>query len=451
MAGTAAPRVDWSNWAGNQRATAAAVLRPGSAEEVAEAVRTAVARGHRIRPVGSGHSFTALATTDGYRLEPPRPTAVGAGGPDADPPPAGIRVDAARRQVTVPAGLTLRELNGLLARHGLAMPNLGDIDAQTVAGAISTGTHGTGAALGCLATTVTALTLVTGTGEVLRCAADEHPDVFAAARVSLGALGVLVDVTLQCVDAFVLHAHDRPDRLATVLADLPALVEAHDHVEFFWFPYTDRVQVKTNDRVPADDRPLPRWRGWLDDDFLANTVFGGACRLGRALPALAPTISAGIARAVGERHYTGRSDRVFCSPRRIRFTEMEYALPRAALPEALDALRRIVDGLPFRVLFPAEVRFTAADDIWLSHSHGRDSAYVAVHQYVGMPYEPYFRAFEQVATGLGGRPHWGKLHWRDAASLAGAYPRFADFHRLRDRLDPHRVFTNPHLTHILGP
>ncbi|MFD0783660.1 D-arabinono-1,4-lactone oxidase, partial [Micromonospora azadirachtae] len=326
----------------------------------------------------------------------------------------------------------------------------GDIDAQTVAGAISTGTHGTGAGHGCLATFVEAITLVTGEGEVLRCSAEENPDVFAAARVSLGALGVLVEVTLRCVDAFVLHAHERPAPLDDVLADLPTLIEAHDHIEFYWFPYTERVQVKANDRVPADDRPLSRLRGWLDDEFLSNTVFAGACRVGRAVPALAPTISAISARALTERRYTGRSDAVFCTSRRVRFVEMEYGLPRAALGEALAALRRIVDGLPFKVLFPVEVRFTASDDIWLSHGYGRDSAYLAIHQYVGMPYEPYFTAFERIATELGGRPHWGKLHWRDAESLAPAYPRWADFRTVRDRLDPDRVFTNPHLTRLLG-
>ncbi|MEV4493279.1 D-arabinono-1,4-lactone oxidase [Micromonospora coxensis] len=434
MAGTTTA---WSNWAGNQHSVATAILRPGTVDDLTQAVRDAAAAGERIRPVGSGHSFTAVARPDGRLL-------------DLTALETDVRVDLAERLVTVPAGMTLRTLNALLAAHGLAMPNLGDIDAQTIAGAISTGTHGTGAAYGCLSTFVEALTLVTGTGEVLRCSADEHPDVFAAARVGLGALGVLVEVTLRCVDAFVLRAHERPAPLSAVLADLPGLVDRHDHVEFYWFPYTDRVQVKANDRVPADDRPLPRWRGWLDDEFLSNTVFAGACRLGRAVPALAPAISAVSARALTERTYTGRSHTVFCTPRRVRFVEMEYGIPRAALPEALSALRRIVDRLPFKVLFPVEVRFTAADDIWLSHGYGRDSAYIAVHQYVGMPYEPYFRAFEEVTTALGGRPHWGKMHWRDAASLATAYPRFADFQALRNRLDPHRLLTNPHLTHILG-
>ncbi|ABP56456.1 D-arabinono-1,4-lactone oxidase [Salinispora tropica] len=436
MVATAGSVNAWSNWAGNQRGTATSVLRPTSNAEIAEAVRAAVAGGERIRPVGSGHSFTPVARTDGHRME-------------LTGLPHEARVDLDRRLVTVPAGTTLRTLNRLLAGHGLALPNLGDIDAQTVAGAISTGTHGTGARYGCLSTFVTALTLVTGVGEVLHCSADENPDVFAAARVSLGALGVLVDVTLSCVDAFVLHAHERPAPLAGVLAELPELVERHDHVEFYWFPYTDRVQVKSNDRVPVNDRPLPGWHRWLNDEFLSNTLLAGACRLGRAVPALAPGISSVAARVLTERRYTGPSDAVFCSPRRVRFVEMEYALPREALAPALADLRRIVDRLPVKVLFPAEIRFSAADDVWLSHGYGRDSAYLAVHQYVGMPYEPYFRAVEELAEGLGGRPHWGKLHWRDAASLAPAYPRWDSFQAVRDRLDPHRVFASEHLSRIL--
>jgi FAD-linked oxidoreductase len=429
--------VTWSNWAGNQRATADSVRRPSSVDEIITTVRAAGMAGQRVKAVGSGHSFTDIARADDIRLELAGLTGT-------------IRLDAASRLVTVPAGMSLRALNELLAGHGLALPNLGDIDAQTIAGAISTGTHGTGAGFGCLSTFVEALTLVTGAGELLHCSADAYPDEFAAARVGLGALGVIVEVTLRCVDAFVLRAHERPAPLAEVLADLPALIAENDHCEFYWFPYTERVQVKTNNRVPADDQPLPRMRGWLDDEFLANTVFAGACRLGRAVPGVVPAISAVSARALTARTYTGRSDAVFCTARRVRFTEMEYGLPRAALPEALTALRRLVDTLPFKVLFPVEVRFTAPDDIWLSHGYQRESAYLAIHQYVGAPYEPYFRAFEKIATGLDGRPHWGKLHYRDAASLRPAYPRFADFLAVRDRLDPQRVFANAYTERVLG-
>jgi len=436
MAGITTTDNVWQNWAGNQRARSS-VSRPISVPQVVAAVTEAAAAGTRVKPVGSGHSFTGIARTDQLRMEL-----------NALATPS--RVDRDARLVTVPAGMTLRALNELLATAGLALPNLGDIDAQTISGALATGTHGTGARYGCLATFVEALTLVTGTGEVITCSADEHPEVFAAARVGLGAVGVVVAVTLRCDEAFVLRAHERPAALPEVLAGLPDLITGNDHFEFYWFPYTDRTQVKTNNRVPVSDKPLHRLRGWLDDDFLSNTVFAGACRLGRQVPALAPSISRISARALTERSYTARSDRVFCTARRVRFVEMEYALPRAALGEALSALRRIIDGLPFKVLFPVEVRFAAADDIWLSHGHGRESAYVAIHQYAGAPYEPYFRAFEKVAAGLEGRPHWGKLHYRDAASLRAVYPRFDDFLRVRDTLDPQRVFANDYTERVLG-
>jgi L-gulono-1,4-lactone dehydrogenase len=427
----------WSNWAGNQRADAARVVRPTTIDELAATIKAAGDDCLTVKPVGAGHSFTCAAVTSGIRLDMSAFT--------------GIRtVDRSRRLVTVGSGTRLRELNDALADIGLAMPNLGDIDVQTISGAISTGTHGTGASLGCLATFVVGLTLVTGTGAVMTCSATDNPSIFEAARIGVGAVGVLVDVTVQCVDAFTLRADERPARLGDVFGDLPSFVDGHDHFEMYWFPYTDRVQIKCNDRVPFSDRPLPRWRGWLDDELLSNTVFAGACRLGRAIPALVPPISRVSARALSARVYTARSDRVFCTPRRVRFTEMEYGLPRSALPTAFDALRRIVDRLPFKVAFPVEVRFTAADDIWLSHGYGRDNAYVAIHQYVGMPYEPYMRAFEEVATELGGRPHWGKLHWRDAASLRTAYPRFDDFVLARDRLDPSRVFANDYTRQIFG-
>jgi L-gulonolactone oxidase len=431
-----APTAPWRNWAGNQR-SAATVIRPSTQDDVVAVVQRAAAEGRRIKPVGHGHSFTDIAWTDDLRME-------------LDQLAGLVSVDRAERLVTVPAGMRLVELVEVLAAHGLALANLGDINQQTISGAISTGTHGTGAGFGCLSTFVEALTLVAGTGEVIRCSATEHPDVFAAARVGLGALGVITEVTLRCVDAFVLHADERPMPLRDVLADLDAMIETNDHFEMYWFPYTERVQVKRNNRTPAHDRPLPRWRAWLDDEFLSNTVFGGVCRLGRRIPAAVPAISAVSARALSARQYTDRSDRVFCTPRRVRFVEMEYGLPRAALPLAFDGLRRLVPTLPFKVQFPVEIRFTAADDIWLSHGYDRDSAYIAVHQYAGAEYEPYFRAFEQLVTPLGGRPHWGKLHYRDAESLRPAYPRFDDFLAVRDRLDPKRVFANPYLDRVLG-
>jgi L-gulono-1,4-lactone dehydrogenase len=428
----------WHNWAGNQRAVAARVAGPRGTEEVAELVAAAREAGGTVKAVGTGHSFTGAARTEGVRVDPAGLTGV-------------VSLDTTTRRVRVRAGTTLRALNALLAEAGLAMPNLGDIEAQTVAGAISTGTHGTGATLGGLATFVSGLTLVTGTGEVLRCSADEHPDEFAAARVGLGALGILTEVELSCVDAFALRADERPMPLDAVLSTLDEMAAGNDHFEFYWFPYTKRCNVKRNNRVEGGAlAPLPGWRRWLDDELLSNTVFEAACRVGRRVPAAVRRITGISARALSGRTYTDRSDRVFCTPRRVRFVEMEYAVPRAALPDAFAGLRRAVESCGIPVVFPVEVRVAAADDIWLSTSYGRDSAYVAVHQFVGMPYEPYFHAVEAVMRDLDGRPHWGKLHWRDAESLRAAYPRYDDFRAVRDRLDPDRVFANDYTRQVLG-
>jgi FAD-linked oxidoreductase len=423
----------WTNWGGNQQAHATEILTPGTVDEVAAQVKEASGSGRRVKVVGSGHSFTAIAVATDQRLFLHRLAGL-------------VSIDGPL--VTVQAGMPLHVLNALLAEHGLAMPNLGDIDQQTVAGAISTGTHGTGASHSTLASCVEGVKLVTGSGEVLEVGKDDP--VFPAVRLGLGALGILVEVTLRCTEAFTLLADERPMPLADVLAGLDEWIPANDHVEFYWYPYTDRAQLKINNKVPAHDRPLTRFRGWMDDEFLSNTVFGAVMRLGKAVPGSVPTISAVAARALTARTYTERSDRVFCTPRRVRFTEMEYEIPRAALPEVISALPRIIGGLPFKVQFPVEVRFTGPDDVWLSHGYGRDSAYVAVHQFTGVEYEPYFRAVEAVCQPLGGRPHWGKLHYRAAEDLRPVYEKFDDFVAVRDRLDPARVFTNEYLDRVLG-
>ncbi len=434
-----ATRVDWRNWAGNQEAAAARVVRPASRDEIVATVRSARDDGLRVKAVGSGHSFTAVAVTDGVRVSLDQYSGL-------------VSADRAERRVTVRAGMPLYRLNELLADLGLALPNLGDIDRQTVAGAIATGTHGSGARLGGLATFVEELELVTGSGEVVRCSATERPDVFAAARVGLGALGIVTEVTLRCVDLFALHADERPMPLATALAELDDLAGSNDHLDLYWFPYTDRALVKRNNRMSADEppRPLSRFRGWLDDELLANQVYGMVCGLGRRLPRLVPRLNALSARALSARTYSDRSDRVLCSPRRVRFVEMEYGIPRAALAEAFAGLQRAVSECGIPVAFPIEVRVAAADNVWLSTAYDRDSAYLAVHQYAGMPYQPYFDAVEQVMIALDGRPHWGKLHSQDASMLRSRYPRFDDFLAVRDQLDPDRLFANAYTEQVLG-
>ncbi|HSS67185.1 MAG TPA: D-arabinono-1,4-lactone oxidase, partial [Nocardioidaceae bacterium] len=362
-----------------------------------------------------------------------------------------VDVDAATGLVTVEAGMPLHRLNILLAEHGLAMPNLGDIDRQTVAGAISTGTHGTGARLPSLAAQAVGLEMVSGSGEIVTYGADDG-DLLDAARVSLGSLGVITRVTLQTVPAFALHAVEAPASLEAVLEALPDLVEGHDHFEFYWFPHTARALTKQNDRVdePAALRPLPRWRFLLDDEVLSNGVFEGVNRIAATMPRAVRGLNALSARAISRREYVDASYRVFVSPRRVRFNESEYAVERDAVPHVIGELRRWVDQHDVAVPFPVEVRFAAADGGWLSTAYGRESGYVAVHQYHRMARDRYFAAFEAIVRDAGGRPHWGKLHSLGSDRLRRLYPRFDEFAALRDRMDPDRRFANPYLERVLG-
>jgi L-gulono-1,4-lactone dehydrogenase len=435
----------WQNWAGTASADPVRRAWPRSAEEIGQAIAAAAKDGLTVRALGSGHSFTPAAATSGVALD----LSVWAGitGADLD---SGL--------VTVRSGTTIRELNAALAALGLAMANLGDIDAQTVSGAISTGTHGTGAGLGGIATQVAGLELVLADGSVVSCSAEENPDLFGAARVSVGALGVLSAVTLQCVPAFTLAADERPMPLSEVLGRFGEFATGNDHFEFYWFPYGKNALVKRNNRVsaargaaPPTAGPMPKWRRFLEYEVMENAAFGALCRTGRAVPRAIKPLNRLAAATLSKRSYSAPSHEVFVTPRRVRFVESEYAVPRESLLDVLAELRAGVTRLANPVMFPVEVRVAAADDIWLSTAYGRDSAYVAIHQYVGLPYQDYFRLFESIATSAGGRPHWGKLHTRDAAYLSTVYPRFADFVAVRDSLDPARRFANPYLTQVFGP
>ncbi|WP_329455218.1 D-arabinono-1,4-lactone oxidase [Streptomyces sp. NBC_01497] len=427
----------WRNWAGNVTARPARSVAPGGAKELADVVRRAAEDGLRVKAVGTGHSFTAAAATDGVLIRPDRMTGV-------------LALDRAAGTVTVAAGTPLRELNAALTRAGLSLTNMGDIMAQTAAGAVSTGTHGTGRSSASVAAQITALELVTADGSALRCSARENADVFAAARVGLGALGVLTSITFAVEPVFLLTAREEPMPLARVLAEFEEHVTANEHFEFYWFPHTGNCNTKRNNRTAGPAAPPGVLRGWLDDELLSNGAFKVACSVGRAAPMAIPAIARVSSRALTARTYTDIPYKVFTSPRRVRFVEMEYALPRPAAPDALREVKAMVDRSPLRVSFPVEVRTAPADDIALSTASGRDSAYIAVHLYRGTPHQAYFGAVERIMVAHGGRPHWGKIHSRDAEYLAGVYPRFGEFTALRDRLDPERVFANDYLRRVLG-
>ncbi|MGP3923742.1 D-arabinono-1,4-lactone oxidase [Streptomyces sp. 8N616] len=427
----------WRNWAGNVTARPARSLAPASAEELARIVAAAAEDGQTVKPVGTGHSFTATAATDGVLIRPERLT--------------GIReIDRAAGTVTVGAGTPLKQLSQALAAEGLSLTNMGDIMEQTVAGATSTGTHGTGRDSASIAAQITALELVTADGSLLRCSEKENSQVFAAARVGLGALGVVTSITFAVEPVFLLTAREEPMRFDRVTAEFGQLVAENEHFEFYWFPHTAHCNTKRNNRSAGPAAPLSRVKGWIDDELLSNVVFQAACSVGRAVPGAIPGIARISSRAISARTYTDIPYKVFTSPRRVRFIEMEYAVPREAAVDALRELKAMVDRSDLRVGFPVEVRVAPADDIALSTASGRESAYIAVHMYQGTPHQAYFTAVERIMTAHGGRPHWGKLHSRDAEYLAGVYPRFGEFTALRDRLDPQRVFGNAYLRRVLG-
>ncbi|MGW2182464.1 D-arabinono-1,4-lactone oxidase [Streptomyces sp. NPDC001732] len=428
----------WRNWAGNETARPARVVRPADTGEVAAAVEDAVRDGLGVKAVGAGHSFSPVAVAPGVQLRLDRMS--------------GLRsADRETGLVTVDAGMPLWKLNPLLAELGLAMEILGDIDRQTISGAVSTGTHGSGTRYGGIATQVRRLELVLADGSVATCSPTERPELFAAARVGLGALGVITAVTLQCVPLFALHAHDSAMPVAETFDRVHELADANDHFEFFWFPHSTTALTRRFHRLPADAplKPIGAVARRVDET-VSNLGFEGLNRLGTRFPGLVPPITRFAARAMSTREWSDLSYRVFASPRDVRFHEGEFAVPREHVVDALKEIKRWIDAHEERVSFPFEVRFAAPDDIWLSTAYGRESCYIAFHQYHRMPHDRYFRACEDILGTYGGRPHWGKMHQLDAGRLRPRYERFDDFVALRDALDPTGVFANPYLDRVLG-
>lgn len=421
------------NWSRTVAWTPGRVEAPATLEGIVRTVDDARRAGRRLRPVGAAHSFTPLAATSGVQLSLHRHTGV---------------VAVADGQATVRAGTRLGALGDELARRGVAQENLGDIDAQAVAGAVATGTHGTGAALGSIATQVAGLRLVTADGELLEISRRRRPELLPGAVVSLGLLGVITELTLEVVDAYRLHYRTSGRDLDDVLADLPRLVRRHRHVEFFWLPYSGRVQLKVQD--VSDAPPTPRWRRDVSEVVVENVGLGLVSEIARAVPRLAPRASWLAGRLIGRDEGVAPSHRVFANRRWMRFNEMEYSLPAERLVDAIGELRDLLHRRRFPVTFPIEVRFVAADDLWLSPAHRRDSAYVAVHTYKDTAFRDYFLAAEEIFVAHGGRPHWGKVHSLTAADLRARYPRWDDFLRLREEMDPDRMFLNRYLERLLG-
>jgi FAD-linked oxidoreductase len=428
----------WSDWSGRQHCMPARVLRPATEDELAAGVRSAASDGLVVRPVGSGHSFTPLCVTDGVQVDVSRLDRL------LDVDEAGV--------ATAQAGITLHALSDALHQRGRALANLGDVDTQTLAGALATGTHGTGGAFGNLSVQMVGGRLVTAAGTVVAVAdaSAVDADLLPAARVSLGALGVMSEVRVQTVPAFRLHKVEQVRPLTEVLEDLDELVADHDHVEVYALPWSSRSLLLRSRRTDEPAAPPPRWRTWLTDELVNNTGLGLVQRTGLRFPAANPALGrlTGVLASGSSR--LDDSHRVFASSRRVRFTESEWALPREAVAEALRAVLALIERDRLPVTFPIEVRVSAQDDALLSPASGRPSAYVAVHQFAGADDTAYFREVERVMLAMDGRPHWGKKHSAGADVLAPRYLGWDRFQAVRDRLDPVGVFTNDHLAYVLG-
>ena len=426
------------NWAGNQMCVPREILRPDSPEEVAAIVKRAAESGLTVKAVGAGHSFTDAACTRGLLVSLDRLAAVES-------------VDAVRGRVTVQAGIRLDALNRELEAVGLALPNLGDIARQSLAGATSTATHGTGLGLGNLATNIVGMDIVDGRGELIRCDEHQRSELLRVARVGVGALGVVVRMTLQCVPAFDLHAVEAVEPLDGLLDNFERHMASNDHMEFFWVPGSRHAHVKRNNRTDEPRRPQHPLAQARDKLLYENVVFGLANRAIRRFPSSLPTVARMTRGAAVRRDFVDASHRVFVSRRYVRFYEMEYAVPRDALPEAVRRVGRLACSLPSPVTFPVEVRVSAADDIPLSTAYGRDTGWFACHVYAGTPYLAYFQGVEAIAADYSGRPHWGKLHFHDHRSLAPLYPEWDRFQQVRSELDPAGTFSNSYTDRVLGP
>ena len=426
----------WKNWAGNQKSHPVRVEKPSSESDVVAIVKRAALNNQKVKAVGSGHSFTGIAVPNEVMIDLTRLNRV-------------TNVDLARGLVTVQAGIVLSELNAQLERHQLSMPNLGDVTYQTLAGALSTSTHGTGLQRTGLAAQIVAFRMVTAAGDVLICSEHENQEVFHCGRVSLGALGVLTEVSLNVVPAFNLRAVEQTMRIDDVLRNFTQLITDNDFFEFYWVPHTKWALTKANNvSTDAIDSPS-RFATWYNKMFLENYAFGLLCRLGRLFPKLIPKLAT-IIPSSGRVEYVNISHRIFSSKRLVKFYEMEYSISLEALVPALREVMQMVADRGFKISFPVEVRCTASDNIPLSTSTGRQSAYIAVHMFKGTEYAEYFSAVEAILRKYEGRPHWGKIHNLDASQISRLYPEYQRFIEVRNQLDPEGVFTNDYLRRVLG-
>ncbi|MBI2824671.1 MAG: FAD-binding protein [Planctomycetia bacterium] len=438
----------WTNWSGSVTCRPRAICFPKSEDEIVALVRQAAAHRQTVRVAGTGHSFMPLCATDGLLLSLDQWQGV-------------QWADRAKLQASIRGGTKIRDMGEPLAQHDMALANQGDVDVQAIAGAVATGTHGTGPTLGSISTQLAGVRIVTAAGEVLDCSPETDAEVFRAAQVSLGALGVIATVRLKLLPLYKLHEQIREEPIDACLAELDRRIAANRHFEFFWYPARDVASTKTLNPVDggrASCSPSQQARGDRPRDRGLKPVVtshAGESSLAAGTDPSAeggqdarpPEADAeGLASATGER--VDQSWRIFPTVRENRFNEMEYSIPAENGPECFLEIRRLMQTRHTDVQWPIEYRTVAADEILISPAHGRATVAISIHQANTLPHEAFFADAERIFRRHAGRPHWGKMHSLTARELGDLYPRWDRFQAVRQRLDPDGRFLNDHLRRL---
>jgi FAD-linked oxidoreductase len=415
---------EWRNWSGSVVTRPAKIARPRDEEELASVIRGS----DQVRVTGAGHSFAPLCETKGTLIS-------------LEDMVGDLVVAPDRQSVDAPAGWSLKRLTERLWAEGLSLPNQGDVNPQSLAGALATGTHGTGRDLGSLSTLAEGFRLALADGSLVDCDRGSDPELFEAQRLSLGLLGVATRARVRVMPALRLEERIERVALGEVIERFDELAAATRHMEFFLFPYADAVMLKT--LQPCEEGGDPRDEG-------SDAVFQACCDLAAVAPRAIPLIHRTLTRAWRGSVRLGPAWRIFPSTREVRFEEMEYEIPIAAGLQALrEALLQVRDHrIP--LAFPFEFRLVAADDIWLSPFHAGPCTSISVHQYAKMPWQGPFAELETIFSAHGGRPHWAKRHTLSADDVLALYPRTTDFGRVRQRVDPEGKFMNQHTSQLFG-
>lgn len=425
------------NWAGNITWNPTEIAYPSTEEAIQQLVLKAANSRKKVRLIGSGHSFTPLCQTDDILVSLDKYQGI-------------VSVRKELFQATVKAGTKLNTLGELLFKEGMAMENLGDIDVQSIAGTISTGTHGTGRAFGTISTQVIALKFINGKGEIIECSENKNPSLFKAAQVSLGVLGVIVEVTLQCVPAYKLALQNRKETIDAVFANLKERNEQNRNFEFYWMPYTNTAWTKTSNVVKESEPDKINFLNYWSEYVLENYGFKLLCEYAHLFPSKNETVSKITAATIPDVKKVYYSHKIYATQRMVKFREMEYNVPADAYEDVWKEVMKTVNSKKFDIHFPIENRWVKGDNISMSPAYGRDSAYIACHVYSKKDCGPYFAALEQVFRAYGGRPHWGKMNTLSPKDVADIYPQFEIFLQHRAEQDPDGLFISPYLEQLLG-